>query len=92
MDAITVNQAKQNLHGLIEQVIANAEPTTICDDKGQKVVILSLDEFNSWQETLYLLSNPANADHLRKSIEEDKSGEAIERELIESSKSPQNIC
>jgi antitoxin YefM len=69
---------------LIEQVIADAEPTIICDDKGQKVVILSLDEFNSWQETLYLLSNPANADHLRRSTQEDESGKAIERKLIES--------
>ena len=84
MDAITINQAKQNIDGLIEQVIADAKPTIICDDKGQKVVILSLDEFNSWQETLYLLSNPANADHLRRSIQEDESGKAIERELIES--------
>ena len=83
MDAITINQAKQNIDGLIEQVIADVEPTIICDDNGQKVVILSLDEFNSWQETLYLLSNPANADHLRRSIQEDKSGKAIERELIE---------
>jgi antitoxin YefM len=84
MDAITINQAKQNIDALIEQVIADAEPTIICDDKGQKVVILSLDEFNSWQETLYLLSNPTNADHLRRSIEEDKTGKALERELIES--------
>ncbi len=84
MDAITINQAKRNIDGLIEQVIADAEPTIICDDKGQKVVILSLDEFNSWQETLYLLSTPANADHLRRSIQEDKSGKAIERVLIES--------
>jgi antitoxin YefM len=84
MDAITINQAKQNIDGLIEQVIADAEPTIICDDKGQKVVILSLDEFNSWQETLYLLSNPANAEHLRRSIKEYKNGKALERELIES--------
>ena len=82
MDAITINQAKQNIDGLIEQVIADAEPTIICDDKGQKVVLLSFDEFNSWQETLYLLSNPANAAYLRKSIQEDEAGKAIERELI----------
>ena len=74
MDAITINQAKQNIDGLIEQVIADAEPTIICDDKGQKVVILSLDEFNSWQETLYLLSNPANAAYLRRSIQRKRQG------------------
>ena len=73
----------KKLTGLIEQVIADAEPTIICGDKGQKVVILSLDEFNSWQETLYLLSNPANSDHLRRSIKEDLSGKAIDRDLIE---------
>ena len=27
-------------------------------------MFLPLDEYNSWKETLYLLANPANADHL----------------------------
>ncbi|MEW6007637.1 MAG: type II toxin-antitoxin system prevent-host-death family antitoxin [bacterium] len=82
MNAITVNQAKRGLDNLIEQVISDAEPTIICSDKGEKTVLMSLDEFNSWQETLYLLSNPANAEHLRKSIAEAKAGKTIERELI----------
>lgn len=43
---------------------------------------MSLDEFNSWQETLYLLSSPANAEHLRKSIAEAKIGKTVERKLI----------
>jgi antitoxin YefM len=70
MNAVTLNDAKQNLEELVEQTVANAAPTIICTDKGQRVVFLSLDEFNSWQETLYLLSNPANAIHLRESIAE----------------------
>jgi len=40
-------------------------------------------EVNSWQETLYLLSNPANAEHLRQSIAEAQAGRKMERELIE---------
>jgi len=83
MNAITVNEARNNLDRLIEQVTADAEPTIICGDQGQKAVLLSLDEFNSWQETLYLLSNPANANHLRQSIAEAKAGKTLERELIE---------
>jgi antitoxin YefM len=82
MDAITANQAKEDINRLIEKVISDAEPTIICNDKGEKAVLLSLEEFNSWNETLYLLSNPVNARHLRKSISEDRLGKAKERELI----------
>jgi len=45
---------------------------------------MSLDEFNSWQETLYLLSNPANAEHLMESIKQAKSGNKSVKELIDS--------
>jgi antitoxin YefM len=83
MNATTVNDAKNNLDRLIEQVTADAEPTIICGDQGQKAVLLSLEEFNSWQETLYLLSSPANAAHLRQSIAEAKAGKTVERELID---------
>ena len=84
MNAITLNEAKNKLDHLIAQVIADAEPAIICSDKGEKAVLLSLNEFNSWQETLYLLSNPANAEHLRKSIAQAKVGKTIKRALIES--------
>ena len=83
MNATTVKEAKKHLDRLIEQVNANAEPTIICGDRGQKAVLLSLEEFNSWQETLYLLSNPANAEHLCQSIAEAKAGKTLERELID---------
>ena len=83
MNAVTANRAKEDLDRLIQQVIADAEPTIICSDKGEKVVLLSLDEFNSWQETLYLLANPANAEHLRRSIAEARAEKTTERELIE---------
>lgn len=81
MNAVTLNDAKHNLERLITQAIVNAEPTIICTDDGQKVVFMSLDEFNTWQETLYLLSNPANAAHLRQSIAEANAGKVQQREL-----------
>ena len=83
MEAMTSNQAKQQLDELIDRVILNSEPTILCNEQGKQAVLMSLDEFNSWQETLYLLSNPANAEHLRKSIEQANSGKKSVRELIE---------
>ncbi|MBS9388331.1 MAG: type II toxin-antitoxin system Phd/YefM family antitoxin [Dolichospermum sp. WA123] len=83
MDAITTQQASHDLDGLIDRVIADVEPTIICNDKGNKAILISLDEFSSWQETLYLLSNPVNAKHLLASIQSAKVGEFVERDLIE---------
>ena len=83
MNAVTLADAKANLERLIEQVLADAEPTILCTEKGDKVVLLSLDEFNSWKETLYLLSNPANAAHLRRSIAEASAGKLEEKTLVD---------
>jgi len=83
MDAITTAQASKNLDQLIEQVIANVEPTIVCNDNGKKAVLMALDDFNAWQETFYLLSNPANAAHLQKSIQELELGHVFEKQLIE---------
>ena len=81
MQAVTAKNAKRNLPSLIEQILADAEPRIVVTDKGEQVVMMPLDDFNSWKETLYLLSNPANAAHLRRSIAEAESGQAATREL-----------
>lgn len=83
MQAVTLKDAKRNLTQLVEQVLADAEPRIVVTDKREQVVVMPLDEFNSWKETLYLLANPANAAHLRRSIAEAESGLAVTRELPE---------
>jgi antitoxin YefM len=83
MQAVTLKDAKRNLPRLVEQVLEDAEPRIVVTDAGGQVVMMPLDEFNSWKETLYLLACPANAAHLRKSIQEAQSGQARERELVD---------
>lgn len=83
MNAVTLKEAKRNLEQLVEQVLADAEPTIVVAESGEQVVFIPLDEYNSWKETLYLLGNPANAEHLRRSIAEAEAGNAEERELAE---------
>ncbi len=83
MNTVLTAQASKNLDNLIRQIIADAEPAILLNDNGEKAVLMSLDEFSSWQETLYLLSNPANAEHLRNSIQEANEGKTFEKELIE---------
>lgn len=83
MNAVTLHRAKQELESLIASVVSDAEPTIVSTDSGTSVVLLSLDEFNAWQETAHLLSNPANAAHLRRSIREADAGQVAEHALIE---------
>jgi antitoxin YefM len=79
MNAVTLNEAKRNLERLVEQVVADADSTIVCTGAGQQVVLLLLEVFNSWKETLYLLSSPANAAHLRKSIAEARGSNYFRR-------------
>jgi antitoxin YefM len=81
MKAITTTQAKDHLDELINAVISDLEPTIVSKDQGQQAVLISLDEFNSWQETLYLLSNPTNAEHLMASIKQAETGQIIKQKL-----------
>ena len=74
MNVMTVNEAKADLEQLIRRTVNDVEQTVVVTDDGFKVVFVSLDEFNSWQETLYLLSTPENAAHLRRSIAEARAG------------------
>ena len=82
MTAISLNDAKESLERIINQVINDDEPAILCTESGEQVVVLPLDEFNSWKETICLLSNPANAAHLRKSIQEARAGQIQEKDLI----------
>jgi antitoxin YefM len=83
MTVVTVNEAKRTLDTIIDKVVSDAEPMVITTESGQQIVLLSFDEYSAWQETIYLLSNPANAQHLRQSIAEAEVGAVTEHALIE---------
>jgi prevent-host-death family protein len=60
MNAVTLENAKIHLEELVEQVIADAEATIVISESGDQVVLLPLDEYNSWKARLYPLANPDN--------------------------------
>lgn len=74
MQAISYTAARQNLAETMKKVITDHEPVIITRQKAESVVIMSLEDFNSMQETMYLLGNPANAEHLRKAVAEVETG------------------
>lgn len=81
MQAVTIKEAQRDLERLLMQVLDDAEPTIVVLESGQQVVVVPLDDYTAWQETRYLLANPANAAHLRQSIAEVQAGSVTEQKL-----------
>jgi antitoxin YefM len=83
MHNVSLDRAKTDLELVIANVLADAEPAIVSTPAGESVVLMPLSDYESWQETAYLLRSPANAARLRKSIAEVESGKVQARELME---------
>jgi len=83
MNAITYSHARENLAKTISEVCRNHDPVIITKKGTDAVVMISLEDFESMQETTYLLRSPQNAKRLIDSIEQLNAGKGKERELAE---------
>lgn len=82
MDVITYTDARASLKDVMDRAIHDREPVVITRRRGEAAVMISLEDYNSIQETLYLLRSPRNAERLRASIAELRAGQGVERDLI----------
>jgi antitoxin YefM len=78
MDHVSYTELRQNLKKHMDGVCENRAPLVVTRQNGEPVVMLSLAEYESLEETLHLLSDPANAEHLRRSIAQAEAGEFVE--------------
>jgi antitoxin YefM len=83
MNVIPAANAGKDFDGFVASVLAGAEPVVVSTPAGQSIVVMPLEEYESWQETHYLLRSPANAVHLRQSIAEAANHNFAQRELDE---------
>ncbi|WP_046723986.1 type II toxin-antitoxin system Phd/YefM family antitoxin [Streptomyces xiamenensis] len=73
--SISASEARKSLFPLIERVNTDHDPVRITSKAGD-AVLMSADDYDSWQETIYLLRSPANAQRLMEAVARDKAGEA----------------
>ena len=84
MRAKTITDFRKNIAIDIDQAVDDHEPLIIVRPNGKPAaVVMSLEDFSSWQETDYLLSTKANREHLLKSIAQAAAGEFVELKLPE---------
>lgn len=88
MRTLTFSEARSKLKEVLDTVADDADVTIITRRDAGDAVVMSLDTFNSWRETIYLLSNPANARHLARSIAELDASKGLVRTLVEPAGAP----
>jgi antitoxin YefM len=83
MRVISFSEARNRLKDVIDRVVEDADVTVISRRDAPDAVVMSLETFNSWMETVHLLRAPANATHLAKSIGQLRAGKSAPHSLID---------
>lgn len=68
MQTMSYSRARNNLSKLMEKVNEEHDPIIITRQNGKEAVIMSLEDYNSMEETFYLLRSPKNAERLNRAI------------------------
>ena len=79
--AITYTAARESLAATMDQVCHDRAPVIITRKRDQSVVMLSLDEYESLEETAHLLRSPINARRLLQAVENLAKGKGKERRI-----------
>ncbi len=74
MDTVSVNQFRDKLKTFVEQVITNHTPIKVTRRAGEAFVVISADDWEREQETLYVLQNNSLLKQISESAETHHKG------------------
>jgi antitoxin YefM len=83
MDHVSYTELRQNLKKHMDDVCQNRAPLMVTRQSGEPVVMLSLAEYESLEETLHLLRDPANASRLLRAIKDAEAGALSKHDIAE---------
>ncbi|RYE29586.1 MAG: type II toxin-antitoxin system Phd/YefM family antitoxin [Sphingobacteriaceae bacterium] len=68
MEITTYTTFRKQLKSFLDKIVINHTPLCVTRNNGEDVVMLSKVDYESMQETFYLLKSPVNAKRLLKSL------------------------
>ena len=83
MQVLNYTDFRKNLKTVLDKTVDDHEVTIISRSEDRDVVILSLHEYNSWIETMYLLRSENNRKRLADAIDDTEKGIFESHDLIE---------
>jgi len=83
MGYVSYTELRQNLKKHFDAVCRSRAPLVVTRQNGGAVVVLSLEEYESMEETLHLLRSPPNAERLLQSVKDAEAGRLVEHDIGE---------
>lgn len=77
MKTLSSTDLRANLSSVMDQVNDDHEPVIVTRAKGKPVVMVSLEDWASMDETTYLVASPANRAALLRSIGQLEAGQTV---------------
>jgi antitoxin YefM len=78
MKTISYSELRGKLKTELDMVAEDHIPLIVKRKRGNDMVIMSLDDYNSYIETINLLSSPSNSEHLFRSIKQAEKGNTVD--------------
>jgi antitoxin YefM len=83
MDVMSYSALRNNLASALDKVNEDHVSILITRQNGKPAVMMSLDDFKSYEETAYLMSNAKNAERLNQAMIEIEAGKSKKRGMID---------
>lgn len=83
MDTVTYSHFRSHLAKVLDRVNDDHTPVLITRQNGKPAIVMSVEDFKSYEETAYLMASPRNAQRLNEAIAEVEQGDASAHDLIE---------
>ena len=74
---VSYSDAREHLKTYLDFVVQNSETLIITRKNSEDVVMMSRKDYDSMEETLYLLSSPKNRKHLMTAIKNEGKGKRV---------------
>jgi antitoxin YefM len=83
MNTISYSTFRTHLASILDQVNDDHKPILITRQNGKPAVVMSLEDYQAYEETAYLMASPKNAERLNQAVAEVNAGRMMPHELIE---------
>lgn len=82
MDTLSYTAFRKDLAATLDKVNNDHSPVLITRQNGKPAVLISLEDFNSYEETAHLMASPKNAARLNEAITQLEKGKGLRKGII----------